>query len=310
MRPSRAAPRLDKLLVIGVGLIGGSFAAALRAAGCAERIVGIGRARANLDDARRSGLVDATFTLDADWAREARDADLVLLATPVTQYPALLSALAGQLGPRTVVTDAGSTKQDVVAAAAAALGPAVARFVPGHPIAGSERSGAAAADARLFRDREVILTPTSATDPAAQALVTALWQAAGARVTTLSAEAHDRVLATVSHLPHLVAFALMDLIATRADPHAVLAHAGSGLRDVTRIAASSPSMWRDIALANRAALADDLDAYAAGLARMAESLAAADGAALLATFERAAATRRAWSASTAFPSAASGDDDA
>jgi prephenate dehydrogenase len=299
---------IDQLVVIGVGLIGGSFAAALREAGAVRTVVGVGRTRANLDDARNAGLADRVFTLDERWTDVLADADVVLLAAPVAQYPDLFARLAPSLGARSVVTDAGSTKQDVVAAARASLGDALPRFVPGHPVAGSEASGARAADARLFRDREVILTPLPETSDAARDRVAALWQATGARVTTLTPAAHDRLLATVSHLPHLVAFALVDLIARRPDADGVLAHAGSGLRDTTRIAASSPELWRDIALANRAALGGELDALRGVLDEIATALDRADGVALAALFERAARVRRAWSAAAGYPRA--GEDDA
>ena len=289
------ARRIAKLVVVGVGLIGGSFARALRAAGGVSEVVGVGRSAANLGHAQASGLVDRVHTLDQPWTHEARDADVVMLATPVAQYPWLLATLAPHLGPHTVVTDAGSTKQDVVAAARATLGPALARFVPGHPVAGSERSGAAAADARLFHGRQVILTPLAETNPQAQARIASLWQAVGARVTLLSAEAHDLMLATVSHLPHLLAFALVDLIARRPDAAHVLEHAGSGLRDSTRIAGSSAEMWRDIALANRVALRESLAAYRGVLGELDDALARGDDAALMATFQRASDARRAWS---------------
>jgi prephenate dehydrogenase len=306
------APVAGKLVIAGVGLIGASFALALRAAGCVRTVVGVGRSRANLDAAQRCGAIDRGVTVEQDWTREAADADVVLLATPVAQYPALLSALCRMLGPRTIVTDAGSTKQDVVAAARATLGDALPRFVPAHPIAGSDRSGAVAADAALFRDRQVIVTPLPDTDAGAVALVTSLWQAAGARVAVLTPERHDGVLAAVSHLPHVLAFVLMDVLAGRRDAGALLAHAGSGLRDVTRIAGSSPEMWRDIALANRVALGAELDAYRHALDGLCERLACGDGVALEALFARAAGARRRWAQSTHFPSAAAGagDDDA
>ena len=306
-----AAARIGTLVVVGVGLIGASFALALRERGAVQRVIGIGRTRANLDAARGRGVIDEDLTHDDDWTRALGNADIVLLATPVAQYAQLFTRLAPQLSPHAIVTDAGSTKQDVVAAARAALGDALPRFVPGHPVAGSERSGAGAGDARLYAGREVILTPLDVTDPAATARVAALWRAAGARVSTLTPEAHDRLLATVSHLPHLVAFALMELLARTPDAAATLAHAGSGLRDTTRIAASSPQMWRDIALANRVALQDELARYRGVLDEVAAALARGDGAALMATFERAAALRRAWTAMPDYPhDAGHGDDDA
>ncbi len=290
------SPSVGKLVVLGVGLIGGSFALALRAAGRVGAVVGVGRSRANLDTARELAIIDRSVTLDGDWAAELVDADLVLLAAPVAQYPGLLVAMAGRLGAHTVVTDAGSTKQDVIAAARAALGGAVARFVPGHPIAGTEHSGAAAAFAGLFRQRNVVLTPLPETDPAATAWVAALWEACGARVRLLDAPAHDRVFAAVSHLPHLLAFGLVEAFAARPDADDIFDFAASGFRDFTRIAASSPEMWRDISLANRAALLAEVAAFRDQLDRLAGMIEGGDGAGLEAAFARARKARRDWEA--------------
>jgi prephenate dehydrogenase len=287
-------PRVGKLVVVGVGLIGGSFALALRAAGAVEAVVGVGRSRPNLDTARELGIADRVATLDEDWAAETADADVVLLAAPVAQYPALLASIAGRVGPRTIVTDAGSTKQDVIAAARGTLGGALARFVPGHPIAGTEHSGAAAAFATLFRERNVVLTPVAETDPEATAKVAALWEACGGRVRQLDPAAHDRVFAAVSHLPHLLAFGLVESFAARDDAEDIFGFAASGFRDFTRIAASSPEMWRDISLANREALLAELAAYRAQLDRLAAMIAGGDAAGLEAVFARAQKARRAW----------------
>ncbi len=291
-----APHRIDKLVVVGVGLIGGSFALAQKAAGCAGTVVGIGRSRLNLEEAVNLGIVDRFVPLDGDWAAEVTAADFVLLAAPVAQYPALLRTMAPHLGPHTIVTDAGSTKQDVIAAARATLGPVLPRFVPGHPVAGTEHSGAAAAFSTLYADRNVVLTPLAETDPLAIATVAAAWQTCGARVRTLDAAAHDRIFAAISHLPHLLAFALVDEIAARADAEELFRFAASGFRDFTRIAASSSEMWRDIALANRAALLAEVAAFRAQLDRVGALLTASDGAALEAVFARARAARRAWEA--------------
>ncbi len=245
---------IPKLVIVGVGLIGGSCALALRQAGRVGTVVGVGRTRANLDVAVDLGIIDRGCVLTDDWTREARDADVVLLAAPVAQFPALLAALAPAVGPDTVITDAGSTKQDVIAAARGALGGALSRFVPGHPIAGTEHTGAAAAFATLFAQRNVILTPLAETAPEATARIAALWTACGARVTTLAPDRHDAILAAVSHLPHVLAFALVGELAQRPDAATYFEHAASGFRDFTRIAAGSPEMWRDIALANRDAI--------------------------------------------------------
>jgi prephenate dehydrogenase len=293
---SHGRPFVGKLVVVGVGLIGGSFALALRAACCVGSVIGVGRGRANLDTARELGVVERAVALADDWTAELADADLVLLAAPVAQYPALLAAMAGRLGPRTIVTDAGSTKQDVIVAARAALGAAARQFVPGHPIAGTEHSGAAAAFPALFRNRNVVLTPLPENDPAAVATVAALWEACGSRVRTLEPAAHDRVFAAVSHLPHLLAFGLVDAFAARPDADDIFRFAASGFRDFTRIAASSPEMWRDIALANRDALLAEVAAYRAQLDRLAGMIAAGDGEALEAVFARARTARREWEA--------------
>ncbi|MEO8304318.1 MAG: prephenate dehydrogenase/arogenate dehydrogenase family protein [Betaproteobacteria bacterium] len=290
------APRITKLAVIGVGLIGGSFALAVKAAGRVGTVVGVGRGRANLDAALALGIVDRAVTLDSDWTREVAGADLVLVATPVGEFPGVLKALSGRLAPSAIVTDAGSTKQNVIAAARAHLGDAFARFVPGHPIAGTEHTGAEAAFATLFRDRNVVLTPVGETDPAAVATVARLWTACGAQVRELAPAVHDRIFAAVSHLPHVLAFALVDLLAARPDADDVFRYAASGFRDFTRISAGSPEMWRDIALANREALTAQIDAYRLQLDAVAAMVASADGAALEAVFARASAARRAWGA--------------
>ena len=291
---STAPHRIDKLVVIGVGLIGGSFALAQKAAGCTGTVVGVGRGRMNLEEALNLGIIDRFVPLDGDWAAEVTGADFVLVAAPVAQYPALLRAMAPHLGPHTIVTDAGSTKQDAIAAARETLGAALPRFVPGHPIAGTEQSGAAAAFSTLYADRSVVLTPLPETDPLAIATVAAAWQTCGARVRTLDALAHDRIFAAVSHLPHLLAFALVDELAARPDAEDLFRFAASGFRDFTRIAASSPEMWRDIALANRASLLAEIAAFRAQLDRVAAMVETGDGAALEAVFAHARAARRGW----------------
>jgi len=299
LRRAPDALPIGKLVVVGVGLIGGSCALALKRAKAVKTIVGVGRGHANLDEALRRGVIDRAVTIDATWADETRDADIVLLATPVAQYGALFKALRGGLGPATIVTDAGSTKQDVVAAARGALGNAFARFVAGHPIAGASFSGVGAATESLFDNRTVILTPLPETDASCRACITAMWQACGAHVATLDPVAHDRVFAAVSHLPHLLAFAYVAELASRPQAAALFDHAGGGFRDFTRIAGGSPEMWRDIALANRPALQDELTAYQTKLARLSDALETGDGAALERVFAQARAARREWEATHA-----------
>ena len=280
--------------MIGVGLIGGSAALALRRRGVVQHVTGIGRTRRNLDDARAAGIIDAAMTLDEPWTSSLRDADIVLVATPVGQMPALFTAMANALGPSTIVTDAGSTKQDVVAAARAHLGGALPRFVPAHPVAGTENSGAKAATASLFDDRNVIVSPIDETDAHALARVRELWQACGASVVELDARQHDRVLAAVSHLPHLLAAAYVADLAVRADAANLFAQAGTGFRDFTRIAGASPEMWRDITLANLDALVDELASFRGALDVVEAALRERDGESLRTLFETASESRRAW----------------
>jgi prephenate dehydrogenase len=285
--------QIDTLAVIGVGLIGGSFALALRAAGAVKRVIGVGRDPANIRRALDLGAID---TAQPDPGAAAEEADFVLVATPVGAMPRLFERIAPRLAAEAVVTDGGSTKSDVAAAARACLGDRVALFVPAHPVAGSDESGVAAADATLYRGREVILTPLAENAPAAVERVRAAWQACGARVTEMSPSDHDLVLAAVSHLPHLLSFALMRELARRADATRFLAHAGSGFRDFTRLAASSTELWRDVCLANRAALLGELRRYQDELARLGAMLEQGDAVALQRAFEEARAARRAWGA--------------
>lgn len=288
--------QIANLVVVGVGLIGGSCALALRAAGAVSRVIGVGRGRANLDDAVSRGIIDVAYALGDDWTKTLADADVVLVAAPVAQYPMLFGAIAPAIGEATVVTDAGSTKQGVISAARATFGARFPHFVAGHPIAGTERSGAAAAHAALFDGRPVVLTPVAETAEHATATIAALWRACGAHVAEMKPDEHDRVYAAVSHLPHMLAFALVAEFAARPDGATLLRHAGSGFRDFTRIAASSPENWRDIALANRDALQDELRRYRNAVGELERLLAEGDGPQLAALFERAARTRREWGA--------------
>jgi len=282
---------IEKLVVVGVGLIGASFALALKAAGGARRVVGVGRSRANLEQALAMGAIDDAMH---DAARAVEGADFVLVATPVGAMRDVFAGIAPKLAPDAVVTDGGSTKQSVVAAARATLGDRTAQFVPAHPIAGSDTSGAAAATAALYRDREVIVTPLQENPPAAVARVRAAWQACGARVAEMAPGEHDAILAAVSHLPHLLSYALVHELAARGDATQLFAHAGTGLRDVTRLAASHPEMWRDVCLANRDALLGELRRYQDALARVGALLEQSDAAALERLFAAARAARRAW----------------
>jgi prephenate dehydrogenase len=282
---------IGKLAIFGVGLIGGSFALALKKRKAVAHVVGVGRSRANLLAARRLGVIDAIAT---DPALAVKGADLVLLAVPLGQTAAVLAQIAPHLAPHAVVTDAGSTKRDVIADARKYLGTAFARFVPAHPIAGTEKSGARAAFAGLFDGRNLIVTPEPDTDARAVRRVAAAWKLAGMRVITMRAADHDRVFALVSHLPHVLAFALVDQLAGCADAAALFRHAGGGFRDLTRIAGSSPEMWRDICLANREALLAALEGYLEELELLRGMVEASDGQGLEARFAAARAARAKW----------------
>ena len=286
---------IKKLAVFGVGLIGGSFALALRRGAAVDHVVGVGRSRRNLDEALRLGIIDEVTT---DAAQAVRGADFVLLATPVGQMDALFASIAPHLAQNAVVTDGGSTKQDVVAYARSRLGNFFPRFVPAHPIAGTEKSGAGAADADLYRGRKVILTPESDTDPAAIEMVRGAWQACLADVHLMRPAEHDSLFAAISHLPHLLAFALVDWMARKPNRDALFQFAAGGFRDFTRIASSSPEMWRDICLANRSALLTELADYREELALLQGCLERADAAQLETLFSRARTTRDDWLART------------
>ncbi|HYL89455.1 MAG TPA: prephenate dehydrogenase/arogenate dehydrogenase family protein [Burkholderiales bacterium] len=277
-----------RLAVIGVGLIGGSFALALKQAGKVTHVVGVGRNHANLYAARERGIIDS---IAPDAAVAAGEADLVLVAAPVGQFPAIFSALKDC---KALITDAGSTKRDVVTAARAALGRKIAQFVPGHPVAGAEKSGAAAASADLFKGRRVILTPLKENPAAAVAKVRSLWEACGAHVTRLEPEDHDALLAAVSHLPHLLAYALVHDIAGRGNAEQLFSYAAGGFRDFTRIASSHPEMWRDICVANRDAILAELARYTAQLGLVEKLLQAGDANALEKLFRQAREARERW----------------
>jgi prephenate dehydrogenase len=283
-------PIFDKLTIIGVGLIGGSVALAARQAGLARRIVGVGRAGENLENALRLGVVDAIEPAE----QAVANADMVLLAIPVGQMPQVMATIAQHLEPHAIVTDAGSTKGDVIDAARANLGSRLPSFVPGHPIAGAEKSGVLAAKTDLFSGKNVVLTPLPENSEDAVANTAALWRGCGANVSTMSPEAHDRIFAAVSHLPHVLAFALVEEIARRPNANLLFGFAAGGFRDFSRIAGSSPEMWRDICLANRSAMLQELDAYASRLAHIRSLIEANDGAGLAEVFEHARNARIAW----------------
>ncbi|PKO52704.1 MAG: prephenate dehydrogenase/arogenate dehydrogenase family protein, partial [Betaproteobacteria bacterium HGW-Betaproteobacteria-20] len=232
-----------------------------------------------------------------DVALSLKDADIVLIAAPVAQTPAILTSIKPHLDALTVITDAGSTKADVLRCAKEILGEQFNQFIGGHPIAGAEKSGVTAALADLYVNKNVVLTPTKNTNKQSIEAVTRLWQACGANISEMTAETHDSIFACVSHLPHLLAFALVNDIAARPNAKQLFSFAASGFRDFTRIAGSSPEMWRDISLANKTALLNELSTYQDELSQLKQLLENEDGAGLQALFERASVARNAWATS-------------
>ena len=290
-KPRRRPPLIGKLVVFGVGLIGGSFALALKKRRAVAHVVGVGRSRANLLAARRLGIIDEIAT---GAGAAVKDADLVLLAVPLGQTRAVLAQIAPHLAAHTVVSDAGSTKRDVIAAARRQLGATFARFVPAHPIAGTEKSGAEAAFAELFENRNLIVTSEPETSARALKLVTAAWKLAGMRILSMDAARHDRMFALVSHLPHLLSFTAVGNIAGYPDAAQLFQHIGGGFRDLTRIAGSSPEMWRDICIANRDPILAALDGYLSDLEAMRGMVEASDGQGLAMKFSTARNARAKW----------------
>ena len=279
---------IERLVIIGVGLIGGSLAHALREAQAVGEIVGLGRSRVNLDRALELGIIDE---IADDPARAVVGADLVVIGATLGATGALLEALSQALGADTVLTDVGSTKSSVIVLARKILGERFENFVPGHPIAGTEHSGADASSAGLFRDHKVILTPLSQTRAAAVQAVTRMWEKTGATVVNMDVADHDRVLAATSHLPHLLAYALVDTLASSTDADEIFSYAAGGFHDFTRIASSNPEMWRDIALANREALLRICDLFAQRFDALKLAIEAGDAEALEQIFTSAKAAR-------------------
>lgn len=276
------------LCVIGVGLIGGSLAMALRRAGAVEEVVGAGRDETHLRRAIELGVIDR---FDVNPARAATGADVVVLAVPLGAMGPVCVAIREHVNAEAVLTDVGSAKQAVIDAVRTAFGEVPACFVPGHPIAGTERSGVEAAFRDLYRGRRVILTPLANTDPDAIRKVRSMWEQTGAMVEEMDTAHHDRVLAATSHLPHMLAFALVDSLSQREDRDAIFRYAAGGFRDFTRIASSDPVMWRDICLANSDAILAMMARYRDDLKRIEDALARRDGERLFELFTRAKQSR-------------------
>ncbi len=279
---------IKRLSIIGVGLIGGSLARALRAVGEVGEVVGCGRGKGNLEKAVQLGVIDS-YTHDVGEAVEG--ADMIFLAVPLGAMQDTFAAMQGHLMDGVTITDGGSSKGSVVDDCRTVFGTELPEFVPGHPIAGTENSGVEASFPELYQNRRVILTPTENTSSEAVQRVTAMWELCGSDVTIMSVAHHDEILAATSHLPHMLAFALVDLLARMKENDEIFRYAAGGFRDFTRIASSSPVMWRDICIANRGALGAMMKGYIKDMNDLAETISKGDGERLLEIFERAKESR-------------------
>ncbi|MBU3599454.1 prephenate dehydrogenase [Polynucleobacter sp. 30F-ANTBAC] len=276
--------------IVGVGLIGASIGLAHRQAKTFTKILGVGRSQSNLDQALKMGAIDQAVSLEEC----AKQADIIVVCVPVAQTFSVLHAIEPHIRLNTLITDAGSTKSDVIMAAKTALGDKVAQFVPAHPIAGGAQHGAESAQANLYQGKEVVLCPLQENHPQAVQIIDDFWQATGAMTNRMSSLQHDAVFASISHLPHILSYALMLQVANSEDAAVKLDHAGAGFRDFTRIAASSPEMWRDICMANKAAILKELDNYLSLTQKLRELIAKEEGDALLKAFTRASLERQKW----------------
>jgi prephenate dehydrogenase len=279
---------IQRLSILGVGLIGGSLARALKRVGQCGEVIGCGRNLANLQQGIELGVIDRYTT---DPAEAVQDADMVIVAVPLGTMAPMFAAIREALSPDAIITDVGSAKATVVRDARQYLGKHLPRFVPGHPIAGTEKSGVAASFAELFENRRVILTPVPETDPQATAKVTTMWTYTGAEVIEMGVEHHDEVLAATSHLPHVLAYTLVDTLARLADHPEIFRFAAGGFRDFTRIASSDPTMWHDICIANRDAILKMIEYFARDLAQLTEAIKNGDSQFIQTVFTRAKAAR-------------------
>jgi prephenate dehydrogenase len=279
---------IDKLAIIGVGLIGSSLSLALKQIGAVGEVIGYGRNRDNLVKGVELGVLDR---FEASIAAAVKDADIVVVAVPMGAMPAVFNELAGNTRSDAIITDVGSSKGAVVKAAMAALGADFTRFVPGHPIAGTEKSGVEAGFASLYQGRRVILTPLPQTSPEATARIDAMWRDCGASIEYLDIEHHDKVLAATSHLPHMLAFALVHHLSNLNEHEEIFRYAAGGFRDFTRIASSDPVMWRDVCIANGDALVELIEQYQDELNRVTLAIRDGDAEELLRLFSRAKSER-------------------
>jgi len=274
--------------VIGVGLIGASLGLALKKAGVVNKVFGVGRSSANLDQALKMGAIDAVV----DLVEAAKQSDVIVLCIPVAQMRAVFEVIEPHLESRTMITDAGSTKGDVILAAKEVLGKKACQFVPAHPIAGGAQHGAGAAKTDLFQGKQTILCPLQENSPQDTDLIEGFWRSIGSVVKKISNVQHDAIYAAVSHLPHILSYALMASVVNSEDAEHKLSHVGAGFKDFTRIAASSPEMWRDICLGNRTAVLKELDQYLLIVNHMRKLIAENDGAGLEKLFDKASKARQ------------------
>lgn len=280
--------KIKRLVIVGVGLIGGSFALKLKQLGLVDEVVGYGHRIANLQKALELGVIDR---FETDLEKAVADADLVVLSVPIGVIGELYAQMQPHLAAHTIVTDVGSAKGSVIADVTQALGFCPSLFVPGHPIAGREKSGVEAVEADLYINHRVILTPNDHTDLQALELVQTLWSAVGANVSVMTAQFHDEVFAATSHLPHMLAFALVDMLNEHSELGNVFQYTAGGFRDFTRIASSDATMWRDIAVHNSAAIVKWLHEYQAELGRLTQLIEKQDAQALYDLFAAAKTAR-------------------
>ena len=279
---------IKKLTIFGVGLIGGSLALALKKANAVEEIIGCSRNESHLKQAVELGVIDG-FELDP--ATAAAGADVIFLSVPMRAMEKVMLSFKSAIGPQTIITDGGSSKASIVAAAQNVFGQMPANFVPGHPIAGREKSGVTAAIDSLYEDHKVILTPLDSTNPSAVDRVKQMWETVGAHVEMLEVAQHDSVLAATSHLPHVVAYAMVDTLSKTTFVDEIFHYAAGGFRDLSRIASSDPTMWRDICLENKTAILEMVDAYQKTLNEIKAKIDADDAEGLFEIFDHAKTTR-------------------
>ena len=282
------ASNYGTVTIVGVGLIGASLGLALKKAGVVTKVLGVGRSKENLDQAQKMGAIDGVV----DLVEATKQSDVIVLCMPVAQMRAAFEIIEPHLEPRTMITDAGSTKGDVILAAKEVLGKKVCQFVPAHPIAGGAQHGASAAKADLFQGKQTIVCPLQENSPEDTTLITGFWESIGSVAKKIGVVQHDAIYAAVSHLPHLLSYALMASVVNSEDADQKLDHVGAGFKDFTRIAASSPEMWRDICIGNRAAILQELDQYLLIVNHMRKLVAEGDGEGLEKLFNKASKARQ------------------